>query len=143
MTYKTFNFEIECTYLNYYLGVPNGVCEDYWLETNESRHIEQEAILIHNEFGIKGVNHFIKNISFWIAYSYDMDDLQQKQIDHLIKEFNGVESYYRHQIDGTFKINTLVAKDWEIRNLMIMEQGGFLIPSMLEINFMDKEIKVL
>lgn len=143
MTYKTINFDLECYYLNYHLGVPNGVYDDYWLDTNEHRQIEWEAILIHNEFGIKGVNHFIKNISLWIGYSYDMDDLQQKQIDHLIKEFNGVESYYRHQIDGTFKINTFVEKDWEIKNLMIVEEGGVLYPRVLEINFMDKEIKVL
>lgn len=143
MTYKTTNFEIECYYLNYYLGIPNGVCEDYWLDNSDSHYINWEAITTHNDNGIKKVDAFIKDISLWIAYDYDIDDLQQKHIDKLIRDFNGNESSYSQKVSGTFKISTIVDKEWQINSLFTMQEGGFLMPKLLEINFMDKEIKVL
>lgn len=141
MDYRTTKFDLECVYLNYYLGIRNNIDVDYWLMKSPDNYINWHCTILDSPQGIHNINAYCKNVRVQIGYRVDKDDLTTAQELNLIQNFNGVETTYHTAIEGVIDVITLVDPAWQIEWSCEFDKG--LYPKELNINFIDKYMEVI
>lgn len=141
MDYKTTKFDIECAYLNYYLGLRESVDVDYWIVRSPDNYINWHCSIIDSPQGISNIHAYCKSVRVQIAFRVDKDYLTTAQEERLKADFEATDTIYGDYLEGVLDIITMIDPAWQIEWSCEFDKG--LYPKELNINFIDKYMEVL
>jgi hypothetical protein len=138
MQFTTKSFTLTLEGLNKKLGIHKNIDIDYF---NENSYVKWLANINANEWSIKSIYADILDYHIEICYSIDKEDLNSKDIQHLLSLELG--EFYPVKEGQTFiEGKIILGKDYDIKNFVEMAADTLSINEVI-VNFDEKKIIII